>query len=168
MTNEEAEQRGFADSEDMDADMTPTPPAEALLPCPFCGGNAEIITGPIADRFGVRCTSCGVWRDDRAKERLGAIYAWNTRAAQPVAVAPRIDTAPKDGTVVDLWENGERHADCYWGKTQHDCGEAGQHCDSDWHREKEGWVYSPLNHNMGETFKPTHWMPLPAAPESPR
>lgn len=54
---------------------------EALLPCPFCKGAAEIITGPITDRFGVRCTSCGVWRDDRATAKLGAIYAWNTRAA---------------------------------------------------------------------------------------
>lgn len=77
-----------------------------------------------------------------------------------------IDSAPKDGTIVDLWCGGERFADCYWGKSQHECGEAGQYCDSDWHREADGWVLSALNHNMGTSFQPTHWQPLPEPPHS--
>lgn len=77
-----------------------------------------------------------------------------------------IQTAPKDGTVIDLFVGGEfpgRYADCYWGKPEHCCGEMGQYCDSDWHSAKPGWV-TDFNDFLGE--EPTHWMPVPAAPRS--
>jgi hypothetical protein len=64
-----------------------------------------------------------------------------------------IETAPKDGTIVDLWGpkfnrdgiwNGEcRYASCRWSN---------------------GWqnaYWCPLD----KKSQPTHWMPLPAAPQ---
>jgi hypothetical protein len=77
-----------------------------------------------------------------------------------------IETAPKDGTVIDLYVGGEfegRRASCYWGKPEHDCGEHGRYCDSDWHDLDDGWV-DDLNEPLASWEQPTHWMPLPAAP----
>lgn len=60
-----------------------------------------------------------------------------------------IDTAPKDGTKVDLWMNGRRFVDCYWSKKN-----------NVWYclnSDKEG--------NRYKIYKePTHWMPLPQPP----
>ena len=74
-----------------------------------------------------------------------------------------IETAPKDGTVIDLWSSEfGRQPDCFWGKREHHCGEAGQYCDSDWHSEPEAWMDSSQN---TQTFDDvTHWRPLPASP----
>jgi len=78
-----------------------------------------------------------------------------------------IDTAPKDGTFIDLWIGGEfprREPDCYWGLPDHCCGEMGSLCDSDWHGLDKGWVGSynmPISDFDGG---PTHWMPLPPPP----
>jgi hypothetical protein len=73
-------------------------------------------------------------------------------------------TVPKDGTVVDLWHKEfGRFPDCYWGKPTHECGEAGCHCDSDWHSEADGWVSSTFNSSIfNEGW--THWMKLAAMP----
>ena len=81
-----------------------------------------------------------------------------------VVVPQPIVTAPKDGTLVDLFHKEfGRHADCYWGRPDHVCGEAGQYCDSDWHGLAEGWVCGTFNECLdAEDF--THWMPRPAAP----
>jgi predicted secreted protein len=79
-----------------------------------------------------------------------------------------IESAPKDGTKIDLWVGGEfpgRHTDCYWGKRSHECGEAGPYCDSDWHSEKPGWVDGTFNEFVCTEGEATHWRPLPAAPE---
>lgn len=76
-----------------------------------------------------------------------------------------IETAPRDGTVIDLWVNGERFADCKWGFPEHCCGEAGQYCDSEWHGQSEGWVVTHLNEFLWTDDDPTHWMPLPTPPE---
>ncbi len=79
-----------------------------------------------------------------------------------------IETAPKDGTVVDLWIGGEfagRRASCFWGKPSHDCGESGRYCDGDWHDLGEGWV-DDMNMPVDGHEEPTHWMSLPAAPEA--
>jgi hypothetical protein len=69
----------------------------------------------------------------------------------------------KNGSVFDVWMNDERLADVYWGKTEHSCGEDGQHCDSEWHREKPSWVYSALNQRL--SGNPTHFIPLSALGE---
>ena len=69
-------------------------PTDALLPCPFCGGNARKVkhsegspgtTG--YDRWhGVACAGCNACvgaRDRRFRTSAAAIAAWNTRTPQP-------------------------------------------------------------------------------------
>jgi hypothetical protein len=67
----------------------------------------------------------------------------------PQAAWQPIETAPKDGTAVDLWK-GVRLTDCYWCSLPY----AG---DIPW-----GWTCQSL----GRITNPTHWMPLPADPLS--
>jgi len=50
-----------------------------LLPCPFCGGEAEL-TGFEAPEFWVWCPNCKASTDAHTCKG-GAIAAWNTRAA---------------------------------------------------------------------------------------
>jgi hypothetical protein len=77
-----------------------------------------------------------------------------------------IETAPKDGTPIDVWgpDHG-RMTDVYWGKPHHECGEMGQYCDSDWHSLKPGWICGVFNEIVGR-LRPgfTHWMPFPEPP----
>ena len=67
-----------------------------------------------------------------------------------------IETAPKDGTVIDLWginhlhyaKAGTRIVNVAWGPVR------------DWMgHEREDW-----QHGRGDDFEPTHWMPLPPKP----
>lgn len=64
-----------------------------------------------------------------------------------------IETAPKDGTVVDIWAYGHRLPDV-------------QFCGDD---TTPGWYfvydYSELAAFDGDA---THWMPLPDPPENPK
>ena len=60
-----------------------------------------------------------------------------------------IETAPKDGTVIDLWNNGDRYADAKWLRGE--------------------WCYLGLDGFDVMNWVPlggrtTHWMPLPATP----
>lgn len=52
-----------------------------LLPCPFCGGTAELREWdwPYA-RFQVRCSACKTAAKTRLSTKSKAIAAWNTRA----------------------------------------------------------------------------------------
>lgn len=67
-----------------------------------------------------------------------------------------IETAPKDGTKIDLWgrnlltfdKRGERITDVDWGPVR------------DWMgHERNDW-----RHGRGEDFEPTHWVPIPSPP----
>lgn len=80
-----------------------------------------------------------------------------------------IETAPKDGTVIDVWRDGHRET-VYWGLPPHECGEMGQYCDSDWHAIKRpGWICATFGEFIGGKHDPfTHWMPLPPPPSGPR
>ena len=49
-------------------------------PCPRCGSACEAVSGPVPDRWGVRCIECGLWADDREGTEAEAIAAWNRRA----------------------------------------------------------------------------------------
>ncbi len=67
-----------------------------------------------------------------------------------------IETAPKDGTRIDLWAetvfpgyNGKRFINCRWGKNP------GPFEDSKW----LNLPHNPLN------WAPTHWMLLPEPPQ---
>lgn len=69
-----------------------------------------------------------------------------------------IETAPKDGTEVDLWcvDRGDpggrkaRRPNCAWGLMQNWIG-----------AEFKGWRGVGQQHRQWE---PTHWMPIPAPP----
>lgn len=92
-----------------------------------------------------------------ARDQLGNELA----ALREERVWRPIESAPKDGTRVDLWVNGRREPGARFGKPDHECGEAGPYCDSDWHSQKLGWI----DDVFGDPIEnPTHWMPLPAAP----
>ena len=74
-----------------------------------------------------------------------------------------IETAPRDGTLVDLWVrlpdgSAIRLADCYWGRDQR--GKRGK-C---WHAPYMDYQaeYGPVPRNHAIT----HWRPLPAPPEA--
>lgn len=73
-----------------------------------------------------------------------------------------IESAPHDGTVIDLWTGASRYVDCFWGKPDHSCGEAGEYCDSDWHTSEPYWVDGTFSEFLPAT--PTHWMPRPNGP----
>lgn len=88
------------------------------------------------------------------------LYASPVRSA--IAPAPAeetwrpIDTAPRDGSAVDLWgvnhlhpaKTGRRATNVTWGPLR------------DWMgNERNDW-----QHGHGEDFEPTHWRPLPASP----
>lgn len=64
-----------------------------------------------------------------------------------------IDTAPKDGTTIIIGGcvNGPAVRTAHWGGGAYN--HSAKHYDRDW---ADGGNYG---------FKPTHWMPLPAAPK---
>lgn len=109
---------------------------------------------------------------DKANELNAVLFAtFRAETAEAVGKAggwKPIETVPKDGTVIDLWhEEFGRQPDCYWGAPHHECGEAGQYCDSEWHGAPDGWVDSTLNQStFDDGF--THWMPKPAGPDTVR
>lgn len=72
-----------------------------------------------------------------------------------------IETAPKDGTVIDLWVNGRRRACCYWDAFDYD--EPDDECDG-WRQSYAECVPGLGGFELGENEKPTHWMPLPNPP----
>ena len=61
-----------------------------------------------------------------------------------------IETAPMDGTIIDLWSQSGRQADCKWDTSWTFWGMGGF--------DTMDWVGIP------EWEKPTHWMPLPDPP----
>ncbi len=78
-----------------------------------------------------------------------------------------IETAPKDGTVVDVWIDSSRYSDCWFGRPTHMCGEAGKYCDCC--PTYDGWcdIFGYLTGEDGrKTESPSHWMPLPPPPRS--
>lgn len=59
-----------------------------LLPCPFCGGEAEILTAESMHGgylFGIMCNDCRS-RGDVYDTEAKAIAAWNTRAERTCKV----------------------------------------------------------------------------------
>lgn len=57
----------------------------AILPCPFCGGEADLYRPPVSKWWRVECDSCGCQTEPFHDDLAGAIAAWNTRA--PVRAA---------------------------------------------------------------------------------
>jgi len=130
---------------------------EELSPCPFCGGEAEIIVGAHHFRdakvYCPRCSSEGAVcdADDGEPEELernedAAIAAWNRRAVpdgwRPIAEAPR------DGTRVILFrENWEESRLVGY-----------------WHSDFLDWM---VPGSGVAVVSATHWQPLPSPPRQP-
>lgn len=65
-------------------DMTPNPVAAGLLPCPFCGGEADLSFEHSTNHpswFKVTCLTCGCRTMSNTNHREKVISAWNRRAA---------------------------------------------------------------------------------------
>lgn len=83
-----------------------------------------------------------------------------------------IETAPKDGTVIDLWlkwsdGKGERIPDGYWSEEGFDFGPG--RCDGlpGWGAENMGYDGCPgYADDPADGDHITHWMPLPAPPQN--
>jgi hypothetical protein len=67
-----------------------------------------------------------------------------------------IETAPKDGTLIDLWVNGERLPDCFW--------HAPEWCDPDERRWHQKYAETSPDCSFAVDGSPSHWMPRPVAP----
>lgn len=66
-----------------------------LKPCPFCGGEARLVSGPPGCHY-VMCEECYATSDDRGAER--SIAAWNRRTPADLAAAvERAASAGEDG-----------------------------------------------------------------------
>lgn len=82
---------------------------------------------------------------------------WSMRLHRPSGWQP-IETAPKDGTLIDLWVDGTRLPDCRWYA---ECAE--------WEQEPH-WAqkYAETGPDCGFPVSgaPTHWMPQPEPPTS--
>lgn len=67
-----------------------------------------------------------------------------------------IETAPKDGSIIDILARGKRYTDCWWGRETYG--------------KRIGWVYQGDYDSDGPVDEfiddPTHWQPLPEPPTS--
>lgn len=99
------------------------------------------------------------------RDEESAISLWNTRAAL-TAPQPQwlpIESAPRDGTQVLVWSD-ELYIKPYiawWGVDQNapeDGNEQEEWLTGDGDSWSTGYYYTPCN--------PTHWMPLPAPPQT--
>ena len=107
-----------------------------LKPCPFCGGDAELRGRKTSM---VNCTGCSASTFQLLEDKGSAARQWNTRAPQ----WQPIETAPKDGTKILVWNDYPSVA--FWGPFS-------TWDDGDWHDDIDGV---------------THWMPILDPPEVP-
>ena len=66
-----------------------------LLPCPFCGGEAEMLTAESMNGgylFGIMCNDCRS-RGDVYDTEAEAIAAWNARTAHGTLTAEQVEIA---------------------------------------------------------------------------
>lgn len=100
-----------------------------ILPCPFCGGEAEHFICEERDNYGgqvIGCKTCLASTRVFFGECEGLFPAWNTRTpaiADGVGVEwQTIDTAPKDGTaLIGMDDNGEVDS-IHWGVIDEELG----------------------------------------------
>lgn len=123
-----------------------------LKPCPWCGGRLKEglvlegetfrwrrVQGCCTDGPEVRVNTLSDDREEAEREaRAQAYAAWNTRAPQWQS----IESAPKDGTEVDLWHP-----------------KLGRITASNWDSCMERWTI------LCDSVGPTHFMMPPDAPE---
>ena len=72
-----------------------------------------------------------------------------------------IESAPKDGTVIDLWLDGRREANCFWDADPE--GSYGRAC---WRQQYSEAPGASFDVHWGEwDAGPTHWKHLPEPPK---
>lgn len=138
---------------------------DALLPCPFCGGEAEIGhhakgrpgAWENAEDFWVFCETedCNV-HVGMCETRSEAIASWNRRAlpAAPQGWQP-MATAPKDGTCVLGSTGGNIPFVMAW------CDDLAEETGSGWFTFNRCYEET-IQRRTKKPWKPTHWQPLPA------
>lgn len=75
-----------------------------LLPCPFCGGEAEMLTAESMNGgylFGIMCNDCRS-RGDVYDTEAEAIAAWNSRAERTCECIAEYAKSPIDGKTIVL------------------------------------------------------------------
>ena len=129
---------------------------DELKRCPFCDGRA--ITNHVRDGRRAVCIDCGAAAGSQFHGPLNmpsaedrAITAWNTRADGWQS----IETAPEDGTLVQLY--------CARAELPVSVGYYENTAGIPW-ESADRWVMFEMD-GMVSAFMPTHWRPLPAAPQ---
>ena len=72
----------------------------------------------------------------------------------------KIETAPKDGTKIDLWVSGQREIECWYDAENKNVTPYWEPDESDWLTDR-----GHVDGTMRITAHPTHWMPTPEGPE---
>lgn len=114
---------------------------------------SSILTGSTIILQALSTVSCQAPRDKRSEPVMNK--SATTREKPPSSSNKTsgdgwqpIETAPKDGTPIDIWCGGFRYCDAYWDdKEQAWCTEDGE---------------VPIRHIFG--IEPRHWMPIPGNP----
>lgn len=139
-----------------------------LKPCPFCGGDAYVQEDD--SRFFAACSNCfcnvGEGYDPCAMPdhcfytKDAAVEAWNTRHGdEPQASWQPIETAPKDGTEIEIKGDAGPYGVTAWN------GSAHWGTPVNWHRDSSTWLTGKDDAVLRLAgYIPTHWRPLGASP----
>lgn len=161
----------------------------AMLPCPFCGGEAHVVW-PLglsnvrsAECKSKICSATGPW----GKSEAEAIAAWNARAA--IAAMPGwqpIETAPRDGTLF-LMRNADHHSFGVWPAQRWVTYEYSTEISDFIARDRGAWIHarniepdyeeghttggvaqmpSSVASDEGNKSARYEWQPLPPPPET--
>jgi hypothetical protein len=135
---------------------------DALLPCPLCGGevigyeihpHSHAFATFMPDHPGsyvAECPECDFYLTRPTRTETAA--AWNRRTVpshEGVVEWRPIETAPKDGTDILVWDGDAQCVAC-WDESL-----AGTDAPSQW---------AHCNHFAMDAVEATHWRPLDAPP----
>lgn len=75
-----------------------------LLPCPFCGGDADIFYDhTVEENHAYGCRACGFWFDTFNSD--DPIVAWNRRTPHPAPATAR-EAEPTEDELDEAWKDG--------------------------------------------------------------
>lgn len=120
-------------------------------PCQICGGgHAAILEGVVVEGNGV--INPGRYVCPMSTSPNISQTAWRP-----------IETAPRDGTIVDLLIDGQRLPNCYWS----DVAESAEgRCDGAWVHKRSDIPVEWHPYDDGERSAPSHWLPIPIGPST--